>query len=513
MEQFERIRRDRDREGLSIRALAVRHGVHRRAVRQALASAVPAGRKTPQRARPALGDFEEVIRGWLRADLDAPVKQRHTARRVWRRLIEEYGADVGESTVRDFVRRVRLELAAEGLPAVTVPQDHEAGAEAEVDFGEFQAWVAGDRIRLWLFILRLSHSARAWAVVFAHQAQEAFFEGHAQAFAHFGGVPGRIRYDNLKPAVTRMLIGRDRVENERFIALRSHYGFDSFFCLPGPAGAHEKGGVEGEVGRFRRTHLVPLPQVGSLAELNAYVRDRLEIDDQRRVAGRGQTVAESFAGEQAALSPVPAERFDTTREVTAKVDGKARICVIQSHYSVPARYAGRRVLVRLGAEHLEVIDPDHKAIVAVWPRSLHKGTQHLALDHYVEILARKPGALAGSTALAQARACGAFTAEHQRFWDTARRHTSDAEGTRRLCDVLLLARRMPADRIVAGITAALAVDCTDPAVVAIEARRAGQARPGDVLALPSGDGHPGGDADQRPAPSLAGYDALLAANP
>ena len=77
---------------------------------------------------------------------------------------------------------------------------------------------------------------------------------------HFGGFPALVRYDNLKPAVTRVLRGRDRVESERFVALRSHYGFDSFFCRPGIVGAHEKGGVEGEIGRFRRRHLVPDPQ-------------------------------------------------------------------------------------------------------------------------------------------------------------------------------------------------------------------------------------------------------------
>ena len=92
-----------------------------------------------------------------------------------------------------------------------------------------------------------------------------------------------------------MLIGRQRVENERFLALRSHYVFDSFFCLPGVAGAHEKGGVEGEVGRLRRTHLVPVPEFADLDELGAYVRHRLDLDDRRRLAARGETVAESFA--------------------------------------------------------------------------------------------------------------------------------------------------------------------------------------------------------------------------
>ena len=140
-----------------------------------------------------------------------------------------------------------------------------------MDFGEFHAVVAGVLVKLWMFVMRLSCSGRAFHVAFATQAQEAFLEGHVLAFEYFGAVPGRIRYDNLKPAVIRVLHGRDRAESERFIALRTHYGFDSFFCIPGKDGAHEKGGVEGEIGRFRRRHLVPVPAVGSLAALNTLI--------------------------------------------------------------------------------------------------------------------------------------------------------------------------------------------------------------------------------------------------
>jgi len=509
VEIFEHIRRDREQEELSIRELARRYGVHRRTVRQALESAIPPVRKTPERDRPVMGPYENLVRGWLPDDKEAPKKQRHTARRVWQRLVEEHDASVAETTVRDFVRRVRAEIAAEQLPVVMVAQEHRAGAEAEVDFGEFYARVAGDKVRLWLFVMRLSCSARAFAMVFAHQAQEAFFEGHVLAFEHFGGVPGRIRYDNLKAAVTRMLIGRDRVENERFIALRSHYRFDSFFCLPGLDGAHEKGGVEGEVGRFRRAHLVPVPDVGDLAELNAYVLTRLQIDDRRRVAGRAVTIAEAFKAERGDLKGLPEIPFDTMRSLSVKVDVKARVCVLQAHYSVPVSYAGRRVEVRLGARHLEVVDPTRGVIIAVWERSLHKFTAHYELDHYLEILGRKPGALPGSTALAQARARGVFTDVHPRFWDIARRDKGDAEGTRQLCEVLLLARRMSPAQLSAGIDAALGVGSTDPAVVAVEARRlAGGAK---VVALPTP-----ADADKgvhtafdRPAPSLDGYDTLL----
>lgn len=260
VELFEQIRRDRRVEMLSIRELAERHGVHRRTVRQALAAAVPPPGKTyPPRRKPAIDPWVAVIDGWLLADKDAPKKQRHTARRVWQRLVAEHGARLAEVTVSRYVARRRVELGLEQRE-VSIPQTHLAGAEGEVDFGEFVATLGDVVIKVWMFVMRLSHSGKAFHVAFATQAQEAFLEGHVLAFDYFGGVPGRIRYDNLKPAVVRVLKGRDRTESERFTALRSHYGFDSFFCRPGIEGAHEKGGVEGEIGRFRRRHLVPVPK-------------------------------------------------------------------------------------------------------------------------------------------------------------------------------------------------------------------------------------------------------------
>jgi transposase len=231
VELFEQIRKDRRVAGSSIRELAGRHQVHRRTVRQALDSAVPPPRKSyPQRPRPAIDAYAAVIDAWLLADGQVPRKQRHTARRVWQRLVAEHGATVSEVTVSRYVARRRTELGLDRVEVV-VPQAHLPGAEAEVDFGEFYASIAGTMLKLWMFVLRLSCSGRAFHVAFATQAQEAFLEGHVLAFEHFGTVPGRIRYDNLKPAVVRVLKGRDRSEAERFIALRSHYGFDSFFCI------------------------------------------------------------------------------------------------------------------------------------------------------------------------------------------------------------------------------------------------------------------------------------------
>lgn len=510
VELYERIRRDHRDEGASIRGLAERYEVHRRTVREAITSATPPVRKVAERESPALGPWKSVIRGWLEADVaeEVPRKQRHTARRVWQRLEEEHGARVAEPTVRAYVAEVKAELANVAMD-VTVGQEHALGADAEVDFGEFRARIDGELVVLQLFIMRLSASGRGFALAFVHQAQEAFFEGHVLAFAHFGGVPtGLVRYDNLKAAVLRILLGRDRVENERFVALRSHYGFDSFFCEPGQKGAHEKGGVEGEVGRFRRRHLVPIPAFASLDELNAYIAAAMAKDDDRRIGWRRETVGETFAAEAPWLHPLPDEAFDCTRLLEAKVDAKARICVLQSYYSVPVSLARRRVQVRLAARHLEVVDPTSGAICAVHIRSAHKGSQDLLLDHYLEILTRKPGAMAGSTALAQARAKGVFTDTHDRYWRRARRERGDADGTRALIEVLLLHRRMAAADVLAGIDATLALNSTAPELVAIEARRQREAPRAGVIALDTGLSR-----YDRPAPTLTGYDQLLATGP
>jgi transposase len=501
VEQFEQIRRDKRVEGLSIRELAQRHRVHRRTVRQALDSAVPPPRKVyPRRSGPAIDPYVVVIDGWLLADREVPRKQRHTARRVWQRLVAEHGAALAEVTVSRYVARRRVELGLDRIE-VAVPQTHPPGAEAEVDFGEFYARIAGTLIKLWMFVMRLSHSGRAFHVAFATQAQEAFLEGHVLAFAHFGAVPARIRYDNLKPAVIRVLRGRDRTESERFIALRSHYGYDSFFCIPGKDGAHEKGGVEGEIGRFRRRHLVPVPDVASLAELNRLIAAGDELDDTRVITGRPVTVAAAFAAELPLLAPLPAEPFDAARLLQARVDNRARVSVRQCYYSVPARFAGRRLPVRLSATGVEVLDGSR--IVARHERAAGRYVEVLALDHYLEILKIKPGALPGATALAQAKACGAFTQTHQRYWDAARKQRGDAAGTRALIEVLLAHRTLPAEVLLTALDKATEVGVLDPQVVLIDARRHTTGHAAAVIPIGALTRY------DRPAPTLTAYDQLL----
>ena len=198
--------------------------------------------------------------------------------------------------------------------------------------------------------------------------------------------------------------------------------------------------------------------------------------------------------------------FDVAVDLVCRVDHKARVCVRQAHYSVPVRLVGRKVRVRLGASHLEILDGSK--IVARHPRSLHKGVETLTLDHYLEILTRKPGALPGATALVQARQAGTFTDAHQRFWDMARRRHGDQAGTRALIEVLLAHRRLPHDSIVTALDAANHTGITDPAVITVEARRhSDQRSQADVIPIGALARY------DRPVPDVTVYDQLLTGEP
>ena len=188
MEQFERIRRDHREEGVSIRELARRHNVHRRAVRQAIAAAVPPPRRAVPRALPAIGPHVDTIRRWLTEDKVVHHKQRHTARRIWERLLDEQGADLAESTVRRFVRETRRELDLVHRD-VAIVAHHLPGEEAQVDFGVADVLIGREKVRVAVFELRLSHSGAAVHVAYGSEGQEAFLEGHVIAFARLGGVP------------------------------------------------------------------------------------------------------------------------------------------------------------------------------------------------------------------------------------------------------------------------------------------------------------------------------------
>ena len=501
MEQFEQIRRDHAREGLSIRELARRHGVHRRAVRQALESAVPPAKRSPQdRPAPALGAYRQVIDEWLKADLEAPRKQRHTARRVWQRLRDEHGAVVSERQVARYVRVRRRELGEVG--EAFVPLTSEAGVEAEVDWGEATVLLRGVETVVHLFVMRACYSGAGFVMAFERETQQAFLEGHVAALEWFAGVFDLVRYDNLKAAVVQVMKGRRRVESDRFVALRSHYMFESSFCLSGQRGAHEKGGVEGDgVGRFRRRHLVPVAEVDSIAALNELLEEACWTDLERTITGRQMTVGEALDQERRLLNTLPRERYDTAEEATPRVDSKAMVMVRQNRYSVPVGLVGLRVTARVAASEITVRH-DGK-VVAVHERLPGRHGASAQLDHYLELLAVKPGALARSLALAQARQRGQWPGCFDELWKHIETRVGRSEAARQIVDVLMLCREHGPDRVELAVRGALAAGAHDGRAVAVLARQATRPAPAalEVDARLAGIGAP-------PPDDLADYDRL-----
>jgi transposase len=499
VEQFEQIRRDRAQEGLSIRALARRHGVHRRAVRQALESAVPPPKCKPRsRPAPKLGPYRPIIDKWLTEDQKAPRKQRHTARRVWQRLLEEHGADISERQVERYVAAKRREI---GEVEAFVPLVSDAGVEAEVDWGEAQVIVRGEPRKVHLFLMRACHSGASYVAAFETETQQAFLEGHVAALQFFGGVFDLVRYDNLKAAVAKVMKGRRRVESDRFVALRSHYGFKSSFCLSGRQGAHEKGGVEGEVGRFRRRHLVPVPKVDSLAELNERLAAACRGGLDRTIVGRSEPVGKMLEHERRLLAPLPLEPHCTAEEASPRVDSKAMVTIRQNRYSVPARLAGMKVRAQVGAREISIWH-DGK-VVATHERLAGRHGASAQLEHYLDLLARKPGALARSLALRQQRDRGDWPQCFDRLWSAIEARTDRAEAARQMVDVLMLCRDLGPHKVETAVRGALAAGAHDGRAVALLARRSDRPE-APVLALEehlAGVGSP-------PPQDLSGYDAL-----
>jgi transposase len=500
VELFELIRKDYE-FGLSKREIARKRGVHRRTVRQALASATPPERKRPTRACPKLTpEVKAFIDHILRDDRHAPKKQRHTARRIWQRLRDEKGSDVAEPTVRAYVRRRRRELGI-GIE-VFVPQHHACGAQAEADFYTAKIAFPSGRETAHIIGLRSVFSAASLHTAYPQETQAALLEGIERGFEFHGGVFPVLRLDNLPLAVQKILKGGSRREQDRFIAFRSHYLFESSFTSPGVEGAHEKGGIEGEVGRFRRRWLTPVPEFQSWAELNAYLRDCCIKDMDRTVERATRTVASKFETEREFLKPLPAEAFELSEISRILVDNKSRIQVKTCRYSVPASLVGRHMSVQLTP--LEVIVTSAGDEVCRHDRLHLKNSEHLVLDHYLEVLQERPGAFPGSLPLHQARMRGDFGPAHELLWTRLKKRLGDKAGTRALIEVLLLYRTHDKEVMAAAIAAALEVGAFDPQAIALLARHRAQPLEAHQLALDVGDL----SRYDRPEPDTRAYEVL-----
>jgi transposase len=499
VELFEQIRREYEHGGGTIRGIAKKLGIHRRIVREAVLRAVPVERKIPVRERPKLEPAKAFVEAILEADRKAPRKQRHTAHRIWCRMRAEMpGVQIGESTIRHYVRERKIErrlLSQE----VFIPQSYRWGQEAQVDWYEAYADIGEERQKAYLFCMRSMASGGAFHCAFPHASQQAFLEAHERAFAYFGGVFKILRYDNLRSAVKRILRGHQREETTRFMAFRSHWDFESEFCTP--AEGHEKGGVEGEGGYFRRNHMVPVPQVASWEELDALLLRSSKEDEQRMIGEREQTVGAGMSLEQEHLKGLK-EGFDLAAVHFPHVNTSGCVKVLTNFYSVPLP-VGLEVQAKVHSAYVEIWHQGE--CVARHERCFQRQQKVLNLEHYLDALTKKPGAFAGSTALEQWRAQGRWPASFDRFWEALKQRRGKQEGTRAMIEVLLLGRPHGCPRLKEALEKALDLSCFDAEAVRLlltdQAGKRTAVAAVEIGALRAYD---------RPQPTTRNYDQLLA---
>ena len=384
VEIYGRVRRAVRVEGRSQRAVAREFGLSRETVRKMLEFAVPPGyrRQQPVR-RPKLGPWIGVIDAILDDDRQRPLKQRHTAKRIFDRLKEEHQFTGGYTIVKDYVHTVMLRGQEMFVPLVHPP------GEAQADFGEALVVIAGVEQKAHYLAMDLPHSDDCFVVAFPAETTEAFLEGHVQAFAYFGAVPTRILYDNTKIAVARILGGEERQRTRAFSELQSYYLFADKFGRP--AKGNDKGKVEGIVGYSRRNFMVPIPRASSWEELNAQLAERCRMRRERRLRGHQETIGERSERDRAAMLPLPVTPYEACEKISARVSSLSLVRYRTNDYSVPTEYGHRQVWVK-GYVH-EVVIACASEVIAKHPRSYEREAVVFDPLHYLALLEQKTRAL------------------------------------------------------------------------------------------------------------------------
>jgi transposase len=309
-------------------------------------------------------------------------KQRLTATQIHRLLLGE-GLTVGVTLVRQYVaewKRQRRE--------VFVPLVYHPGDLAEVDFFEVLVDVAGKRQKAWMLLVRLMHSGRDFAWLYPRQDQVCFLDGHVRAFEHFGVVPHRLAYDNLKAAVARILVGSERELAPRFLALATHYVFEASFARPRTG--HDKGGVEARGKGIRWQHLVPIPSGPDLETISRQLLARLDARCSEVRDGEGRSIAERFADEKARMLPLPEQRYRAAATRLVGVSRRSLVKVDGAVYSVWCEWAGLDVTAYAGVDEVELVGPDRRRVIH---RRQRFGGRSVDYRHYLPELARKPQAV------------------------------------------------------------------------------------------------------------------------
>lgn len=454
VELFNFIRQEHFLHGKSVRQISKESRIHRRLIRQALNDAEPPKRKKIARETCTLTpSIKYFIDHWIQCDQKSPIKQRHTAHRIFTRLVEEHEFAGAEPTIRKYVGQRRRELLQ--TKEAFIIQVHNHGEEAEVDWYEAQVDFPKGRSKVYIFHMRACASGKEFHKGFLTQSQQAFFEGHMAAFEFFQGVFKTIRYDNLASAVKKVLQGRKREEHEKFILLKSHYMFESAFCRVGIRGAHEKGGVEGSVGRFRRNYLVPIPSKNDVVDLNKFLIECCYHSDKRKITGKTSTVESDWELERHQLLPLPRNNFSVQVVRLLKVTEKSLISFENNYYSLPVNLIDKTIEAQ--ATSIEIVCYCDGLKVANHLRLYGKDGISMQLDHYLEALKYKPGAFGKSLVLQKTKENQEWPAIYEELWKKLTERSGEIKGTRLLIEILLLSREFGKEVVQSAIE--IGLDC------------------------------------------------------
>jgi transposase len=493
MQMWTEIRRRALVEGASKRSIRRDYGVGAETLEKILANTEPPGyRRSAPRPRTKLGPYLGVIEEILASDAEAPPKQRHTAKRIFERLRDEYGYSGGITQVKEAVARHRRHGKE-----VFVPLSHPPG-EAQFDFGQATVEIAGVRRKAMFAVMSLPYSDAFHVSAYPRECTETFQAAHVAAFSFFGAVPTRTAYDNTTIAV-RKVIGRERALTREFLRLESHFLFAHRFCRVGRG--NEKGHVESLVGYGRRNFMVPVPSCSSFAELNARLEASCAADLDRRVRGKAVTKAELLEVDRAAMLPIPAASFEARRVVHARANSLSLVRFDRNDYSVPTAFAHHQLTVVGGMEGVRIVEAAH--LVATHPRSWEKEQTTFDPRHYLALLERKPGALDVARPLQGWELPGCFALLRRRL-----EADLDHLGTREFIKVLRLLERASVSELAGAVQAALAIGATSSDAIALILHHR-QERPVSLFSL---DGHPHLRPYVIEAPDLSAYASLRGAS-
>ncbi|MFV9646254.1 MAG: IS21 family transposase [Desulfobacterales bacterium] len=398
VDQYDYIRTAYRVYGKKIKQIARETGHSKNTIKKALLSEYNGYKAREKQRYPALGHYLKIIDKWLKDDKEMPKKQRHTAVRVYNRLVQEHNFKGAETTVRRYVREARLRLGVRSRQ-VFIPSDPQSGVEAEVDWGRCTAILGGKKTLLKMFCMRSKYSGKHFVRCYPCERQQAFFDGHIQAFSFFGGIFPILIYDNLTTAVQKVFRGKKRIFQESYDKFRAFYNFTPRFCNPGQG--HEKGGVEGIVGYSRRNYMVPVPQAETLEALNEKLLKDCFAYGSHLISGREHTVNELYGAEKDHLIDQPEAEFSNIETPCGKVDKYSTVVVDKNHYSVPTAYAYCKVGVVLYVDRVDIFYGNKK--ITSHERLYNNNKWSLKPEHYLALIQQRPQAFESARPIRQWR--------------------------------------------------------------------------------------------------------------